>query len=295
MKAKTLRAHRTTHTLLRIATAIGMFACLPLYAYDVSDEYAKREKLTPARRKVLNAAIVLDEQAHDQAKAADYDAEQGNVQAAACKYARALELHREALKGWERVLGPERWETLSVRHNLGLLLFRARKRDEAVAEFRAILAINQRVWGMKHNGTWCTWNVLAGMLELQGKHDEALAEYRAVLPWMLRGYGPENENTLETQMHLANVLQTLGKNAEAEQEHRAVLKVKERVMGAEHPQTLQSCYHLGICLEAQGKLTEALAFVWRADRRLTKYLGADHSDSMKAKAARERIEAALAK
>ena len=281
MKVNTLRSHCVMHILLCCAAATGMFASAPLHARDITEEIARGKKLTPEQKKDLTAAFSILEEADEHSKTG--------------RHAEVVAMYREGLKGYESVLGTDDWETLTVRTNLAIILNKAQKRDEAVVEFRAILAIKQRAFGLKNNGTWNTWNDLARTLETLGKHDEAVAEYRAVLPWMLRGYGPENENTLETQMRLANVLQAQGKNAEAEQLHRAVIKVKERVMGPKHPSLYQSCYHLALCLESQGKLMEALEFMLRAEHGWERLSYRENTDFKDAKAARARIEAALKK
>jgi hypothetical protein len=52
---------------------------------------------------------------------------------------------------------------------------------------------------------------------------------------------------------------------------------------------------LALCLEHQEKPKEALPFAQRAEVGRAKVLGPDHPYSKSAKAARERIEAALAK
>ena len=127
------------------------------------------------------------------------------------------------------------------------------------------------------------------------KYAEAEQEHRAALAIRERVLGAEHPETLASRKSVALALQFQGKNAEAEQEYRAVLAIRERVLGAEHPDVFMSCYDLALCLEHQKKLPEALALMQRAETGWAKVLGPEHPDTKDAKAARERIEAAMRK
>lgn len=108
-----------------------------------------------------------------------------------------------------------------------------------------------------------------------------------------RVLGAEHPDTLKNRMNLSITLDDQGKHAEAELEKRTVLKVQERVLGTEHPSVALSCYNLALCLEAQQKLPEALPFMQRAEQVWTQVLGPEHPHTKSAKAARERLEAAV--
>ena len=220
----------------------------------------------------------------------------GNLANTLCdqgKYAEAEQEDRERIKIEERVLGAEHSDTLLSRVGVADALQAQGKSAEAEEEYRAVLKILERVLGAEHRDTLATRNNLANALSSQGKHAEAEQENRAGLKNRERVLGAEHPDTLASRNNLANVLKSQGKYAEAEQEYRAVLKIQERVMGAEHPNTLVICYNLALCIEVQKKLNEALEILRRAEAGRVKVLGAGHPDSKNAKAARERIEAAL--
>lgn len=163
----------------------------------------------------------------------------------------------------------------------------------AEPEYRAVIKVQERVLGAEHPDTLKSRMNLAIALRAQGKHAEAEQEHRAVSKIRERVLGAEHPDTLKNRMNLSITLDDQGKHAEAELEKRTVLKVQERVLGTEHPSVALSCYNLALCLEAQQKLPEALPFMQRAEQVWTQVLGPEHPHTKSAKAARERLEAAV--
>lgn len=208
-------------------------------------------------------------------------------------HALAEQKERVLVADCQRVLGVEHLDTLSCRNNLAIALRAQGKHADAEQGYRAVLQIRERVQGAEHPDTLTSRMNLAIALRAQGKYAEAEQEMRTVLQIQERVQGAEHPNTLTTRMSLANALAAQGKYAEAEPEMRAVLEVRERVLEKEHPDVALTCYNLARCLEDEQKLPEALKYIQRADLVSTKILGPAHPDTQLAKAARERIEAAL--
>ncbi len=185
--------------------------------------------------------------------------------------------------------------TLSSRNNLAIALGAQGRFAEAAEEFRAVLAIRERVLGAEHPDTLPSRNNLANALGAQGKYAEAEKEHRAVLAMFERIFGAEHPNTLSSRNNLANALGTQGKYAEEEQEHRTALAIRERVLGSEHRDVFHSCFNLAVSLAQQAKLKEALEFAQRAENGWKRVLDEDHPDYKDAIKLRERIEAKLTK
>lgn len=82
---------------------------------------------------------------------------------------------REALKEFERALGPEQPETLHARMDLANALRGQGKYSQAEAEDRAVLLLQEKVLGPEHPDTLKTRNSLALALVYQGKYAEAKA------------------------------------------------------------------------------------------------------------------------
>lgn len=209
------------------------------------------------------------------------------------KHAEAEQENREVLQIQARVLGAEHPNTLLSRMNLGATLQVQGKHAEAEQEQRTVCQIQQRVLGEEHPETLANRNNLATTLQDRGKHVEAEQELRIVFQILKRVLGEEHSSTLMSRNNLAIALDDQGKHAAAEQEHREVLQLRECVLGVEHHDVAQSCYNLALGLVAQQKLSEALKLIQRAEQVWTKSLGPDHPNTKAAKAARERLEAAL--
>lgn len=209
------------------------------------------------------------------------------------RHAEAEQEYRVVLQISERVLGFEHRGTLSSRNNLAIALNSQGRHAEAEQEQRTALQIRERVLGAEHPETLASRVNLTATMRAQGRLGETEQETRTVLQHQERVLGTEHPETLMSRMNLAIALAAQGKHVESEQEMWEVLQIRERVLGDEHPDVALSCYNLALCLETQHKLPEALKFMKRAEQVRTKVLGPDLPDTKRAKAIRERIEAAL--
>lgn len=131
------------------------------------------------------------------------------------------------------------------------------KLAEALKEFRAALAVSERVLGAKDPEVLSRRHDLAEALNAQGKRDEAEKEYRTIVTIQESALGVEHPDTLNSRSILAARFDIQGKYAEAEKEYRPVVAGRERVLGAEHPDTLMSRHELAKALQAQSKYGEA--------------------------------------
>jgi tetratricopeptide (TPR) repeat protein len=181
-------------------------------------------------------------------------------------------------------VGQEHPDTVTSRDNLALVLHDLGRLDEAEAEIRAVLEIQQRVLGSDHIDTLTSRSNLALVLRDQARLDEAAAEIRAVLAGRQRVLGPDHPDTLVSRNNLARVLRDLGRLQQAETEIRAVLAARQRMLGSDHPDTLASRGNLARVLRGLGRLDEAEA-EHRAVLEITmRVLGPDHPDTLGSRA-----------
>ncbi len=167
---------------------------------------------------------------------------------------------------------------LGVWHRWASLLRVNAKPAQAVAQYRLLIPIRERVLGLEHPNTlWSRMN-LANALHSQGEYEEAEKECRAVLAIQERVMGAEHPDTLRSRMGLANALCYQRKHQEAEKDYRAVLAFQRRVLGFEHPDTLMSWMNLAGTLGYQGMSKEAEKEYRAVLTIQTRVLGPEHPD-----------------
>ena len=113
----------------------------------------------------------------------------------------------------------------------------SRGRDEAIEEFRAVLAERKTFSGPDHPHTLSTRHNLARQFGLDGQLEVAIAVYRSTLLDHERALGPDNPQTLRARRHLAFWLGKAGKDT-ALDESMAVRDDCIRVLGPNNPETL---------------------------------------------------------
>ena len=89
---------------------------------------------------------------------------------------------------------------------------------EAVAEFREVLKLREKILGSESPDTMTSRNNLAVMLLSEGKYSESEAQIRELITTETKVLGPENPDTLGSRNNLADALARQGKYAEAEAE-----------------------------------------------------------------------------
>ncbi|RSL80949.1 hypothetical protein CEP52_017301, partial [Fusarium oligoseptatum] len=149
------------------------------------------------------------------------------------------------LRGEEKALGPDNPNTLASVSNLGSVLSRQGKYDEAEAIYRRALKGYEKALGLEHPSTLTSVNNLGSVLESQGKYDKAEAMHRQALKERKKALGPEHPDTLTSVSNLGSVLSNQGKYEEAEAIYWRALKGCEKALGPEHPDTLSSINNLG--------------------------------------------------
>jgi WD40 repeat protein len=122
------------------------------------------------------------------------------------KFSEAEQLYRQALEIYERVLGPENPDTLTVLNNLANTI--RIKGDPITAEpiFRQVLNTREKVLGPNHHDTATTLNSLAVLLHNTGKYEDAEPLYRRALGICEKNLGNEHSLTIQIQNNINSLL-----------------------------------------------------------------------------------------
>ena len=194
-------------------------------------------------------------------------------------YSVAHELSATALESRRRLLGPEDSKTLESMTQLGWILDRQGRDDEAEKLTRQAVDQGRRVLGSEHTVTLEAMENLAAILERQAHFEEEERLQRQLIEIRTRRLGPEDPLTLRSMVLLANALGLEGRFTESEQLYRKALGIELRVLGSEHPQTLRTMHDLANRIQEQGRYAEAEG-LYRETLAIEQHvLGRGHPDS----------------
>ncbi|HWB75052.1 MAG TPA: serine/threonine-protein kinase [Nannocystaceae bacterium] len=149
---------------------------------------------------------------------------------------------------------------------------------EAEAEYRRILALQERLDDPDDPDTAMARTNLANVLHLQGKYEQAMEEHRIALAWRERALGADHPSVGTSLNSLGASLYFVGKYDEAEAADRRALALLERAFGPDHPEVSQSRSNLAVVLQALGRLEEAEVEQRRALAVRERTLAPDHTD-----------------
>ncbi|MEW5740562.1 MAG: tetratricopeptide repeat protein [Myxococcota bacterium] len=151
--------------------------------WEVQVELATNDALVAMKRKKLAAAL------------ADFE--------------RALELQQSRL-------GPEHPDVAMTLNNLGVVLGRLGRQDEAIATYEKSLAIHLAIEGPGHPNTATAQHNLGVLLRARGRYLDARARLEQALEVRRSTVGPRHPDTLNTQQTLVKVYLTLKETALAQ-------------------------------------------------------------------------------
>ena len=171
----------------------------------------------------------------------------------------AEQLHREALRIFETILGNSNALTLDCKNNLAIVLAHLGHFAEAEQLHQEALKGRRSLLGENHPDTLGSKNNLAIVLAHLGHFAEAEELHREALEGMQSVLGDTHPDTLSSKNTLANVLQEQGRLSEAEQLYREALEAMRSVLGENHPDTLSSKNNLANLSAQLGRQGERLA------------------------------------
>ncbi|MEM7155388.1 MAG: serine/threonine-protein kinase [Myxococcota bacterium] len=187
----------------------------------------------------------------------------------------------EGLRYWSIARGastgqPRRMAEALTTHALALSTLG--KLDEAEAEHRAAIELQESTLGPDHPDLAGSHNNLAIALAQGGKLDAAEVEFRATVERRRESLGLEHPESIKSLGNLGNVLAQQGKLAEAEAITRQALSLAQRALGPRHPEVALRRGALGHILSAQGKVEEAETETREALALAEAVLGPEHPD-----------------
>jgi len=155
----------------------------------------------------------------------------------------ALASHEEALR-LARGIGDERREATILNH-LGLLFYSLDRYAEAEQAYEAALAIDQRIYGEKHEGTLATEENLAETLSALKQYDRAITMMRAALAAETELLGADNPERAATLELLGEVYDDAQRPDEAIAAFTEALTITQRTLGPESDQAASILGNLG--------------------------------------------------
>ncbi|KAI0554134.1 kinesin light chain [Xylaria curta] len=204
----------------------------------------------------------------------------GDLYADKGKLSEAERMYLRALRGKEKVHGPDHELTLDTVNDLGIVYKNQGKLSEAERMYLRALRGKEKVHGPDHESTLDTVNNLGVLYDNQGKLSEAERMYLRALRGKEKIYGPNHVSTLNTVNNLGVLYDNQGKLSEAESIFLRALRGKEKICGPNHVSTLNTVNNLGVLYDNQGKLSEAERMYLRALQGYEKIYGPDHGSTL---------------
>ena len=195
----------------------------------------------------------------------------------------SIEFYEQMLAEYERVLGSDHPDTLSVRNNLAGAYDSAGRLAEAIDAWKELLPDCQRILGADHPDTLAVRNNLAVAYYSVGRFGEAVELFEQVLAERKRLLGSDHPDTLNTRNNLAVAYDSVGRFAEAVDAWEELLPDCQRVLGADHPDTLAVRNNLAHAYDSVGRFGEAIELFERVLAEQERVLGPDHPDTLVAR------------
>jgi tetratricopeptide (TPR) repeat protein len=199
-----------------------------------------------------------------------------NIYSAADQPDRALPLHREALRGLQRLYGEVHPRVATALNAIAIDLAKADRNQEALGMFEQARAMHERLQGPEHPETLKVLGNIALMLGRLGRREEALAIHLRELSVSERVFGPDH-------LELARTLQNLGAlYVDLKRPADAVIALEragrlQRVHARSHSAYLETRSSLATALAASGRTDEALALARGTLAEAEKVHGGNHA------------------
>ena len=184
--------------------------------------------------------------------------------------------YRLALERFTALAGPDDPETLRVTGNLGQLLQRIGRYDEAERLLRRSFEGRRRTLGEDHPDTIAISTRLAYTMRHRNAWAEAEALMREALDRSARVLGPEHPGTIWAENGLAQLLGEQGKYDEAIPRYLHALELSRKTLGDDNVETLGLMSSAASMLFNAGRAADAEPLLREAWGGLTKARGPDH-------------------
>jgi tetratricopeptide (TPR) repeat protein len=150
----------------------------------------------------------------------------------------------------------------------------------AVAYWRDLVAVSDRVLGPGHPDTLVVGEHLAGACLMAGRAADAVPWFQWVLTRRIRALGPDHPDTIEARRNLGHALVAATQFAEAITVLDGTVGDYERVRGPDHLDTLVARDELAAAYRAAGQLAGAIELRQRTLGHRERLQGPRHPDTM---------------
>ena len=190
--------------------------------------------------------------------------------------ARAEHRYRRVYEIYARSFGTESPEMLGPAVDLGRVLARLKRFDEANALLQPAVQRARKQLGIDHIETQRAINELATSHQFGKRSDEAEAGFREVLAIRERRYGDGAMATRNSLNNLAMLLGSTDRDAEAIPYFERALAAERRALGDSHPDTLVLSHNLAMALRDVGQRQRSIDLQRQNVDLARRILPADH-------------------
>jgi serine/threonine-protein kinase len=199
--------------------------------------------------------------------------------------AEALPLAERVLEHERRAHGPRGRAAAMALQNVGAILNRLGRLDEAERAAREGLSILAGLPDPDEARRVELLNSLWSTAQGRGRYAEAESLQRDILAGVRRLYGDSSFRTAIAMSNLATSLYSQRRWTEAESLQRAVLGMREIRLAPDHPDVASSINALAMTLRNLGRFGEAESLLHRVIALRTRLLGAGHRDVLVSRSA----------
>ena len=196
----------------------------------------------------------------------------------AARYDEAINLAKRVLAVYERVLGPNHFNTATALSNLAGIYQAKGDYRSAEGLFRRALSISENVDGPNHPATASIVDSMAGLYHAQGKYENSIAFLKRAVRIREQTLGVSHQQTAHSLGNLAEVYAKIGKNSEALALLPRVIRIKQSTIGEYHASTAASISSLAGVYRALGDLKSSETYQKRSLEIRRKVLRAKHPD-----------------
>jgi hypothetical protein len=193
----------------------------------------------------------------------------------------ALETGWEIDRQWQRKIGADHRQSLSLHFQIANVLRSAGRPQQAYELDKQILDKQEQALGESHPLTLQTAGSLAADLRALGKFYEALAMDEETYSKLRYAVGPDEPNTLSAANNLAVDLRLVGNFSRARVIDAETLADRQRVLGSDHPYSLHSAAMLGRDMRELGEYTDSIEILTSTYDRYHAILGEDFVDTLR--------------
>jgi tetratricopeptide (TPR) repeat protein len=162
----------------------------------------------------------------------------------------------------------------------GRSLDRAGLTSSAVAYWRELVAVSDRVLGPGHPDTLVVGEQLAGACLTAGRAADAVPWFQWVLTRRIRAIGPDHPSTIEARRNLGHAMVAAGQFDDAITVLDGAVVDYERIRGFDHLDTLEARDELAAAYRAAGQFGPAIQLRQETLSQRERLQGTRHPDTM---------------